>query len=342
MNTLGCCVALALLAPAACSSPTASRTPAAGVQELEARLEAIRRDLKVTGMSAAIVQDGAVSWSRGFGFADREAGVAATPATSYHLASLTKTFAATVLLQLVEEGKLDLEAPVADFGIDLPGVRVKHLLSHTSAGTPGAAFHYDGDRFALLDRVVAVASGRSFAELVVERIVLPLGLSATAPNVQNAAAFGLTGYDPAAFAGNLAAGYTSDGSGRQAYPGHFSTAAGLISSVLDMAAYSQALDADRLLRRETRDRAWTPTLTPAGAALPYGLGWFVTDYRGVKVVWHYGYWTANSSLIVKVPERGLTFVVLANTDGLSRPFNLGAGDLLSSPLAREFLEAFVR
>jgi hypothetical protein len=61
----------------------------------------------------------------------------------------------------------------------------------------------------------------------------------------------------------------------------------------------------------------------------------------VRVIWHYGLWTANSSLIIKVPERSLTFVVLANTDELSAPYQLGAGRLDSSPWAREFLEAFV-
>ncbi|MEO8452833.1 MAG: hypothetical protein ABI647_23795 [Gemmatimonadota bacterium] len=61
----------------------------------------------------------------------------------------------------------------------------------------------------------------------------------------------------------------------------------------------------------------------------------------MRVIWHYGLWTANSSLIIKVPERELTFVVLANSDALSQPYQLGAGKLESSPWAREFLDAFV-
>ena len=58
-------------------------------------------------------------------------------------------------------------------------------------------------------------------------------------------------------------------------------------------------------------------------------------------MWHYGLWTAISSLIIKVPSRGLTFVVLANTDALSSPYPLAAGRLDSSPWARAFLDAFV-
>ena len=57
--------------------------------------------------------------------------------------------------------------------------------------------------------------------------------------------------------------------------------------------------------------------------------------------WHYGYWTGNSSLIIRAPERGLAFVLLANSDGLSRGTSLGTGNLLSSPAARAFLDAFV-
>jgi CubicO group peptidase (beta-lactamase class C family) len=85
---------------------------------------------------------------------------------------------------------------------------------------------------------------------------------------------------------------------------------------------------------------FTASRSTAGEALPYGLGWFVTEKQGVKIVWHYGLWTAISSLIVKVPERGLTFVVLANTSGLSAPYDV-TGDLMNSPWAAEFLNAFV-
>jgi hypothetical protein len=61
----------------------------------------------------------------------------------------------------------------------------------------------------------------------------------------------------------------------------------------------------------------------------------------VRIIWHYGYWVANSSLIIKVPDRGLTFVVLANTDGLSSHYPLGSGQLETSPWARLFLDTFV-
>ena len=71
---------------------------------------------------------------------------------------------------------------------------------------------------------------------------------------------------------------------------------------------------------------------------PVGLGWFVQETRGHRLVWHYGHGLESSSLIVKIPERRVTFVVLANSDGLSRWRRLGDdADVTASPAATLFL-----
>lgn len=318
--------------------------PPRDLPAFEVRLERLRRDLHIPGMSAAIASGQHIAWARGFGYADVEHTVPAADTTSYHLASLTKTFASTVVMQLVESGQLDLEAPVADFGIVLPSpgvVRVKHLLTHTSEGDPGSAYAYNGSRFGLLDRVILRASAESFGQRLERLILAPLHLLHTAPNVLDSASFHLAGLDPVAFERNLAQGYTSDGRMRLSYPGTFGAAAGLIGSAVDVARYSMAIDRNAFLTPETQARVFTPAISTRGDTLPYGLGWFVQRIRGDRVQWHYGYWTGNSSLIIRVPDRGLTFVLLANSDGLSRNTALGAGDLLSSPAARAFLDAFV-
>ena len=87
-------------------------------------LEDMRRELKIPGMSAALIKDQEFVWARGFGYADLENEVEATDDTAYYPASLTKTFASTILMQLVEQGKLDLDDPVSNHGVRIksPGI----------------------------------------------------------------------------------------------------------------------------------------------------------------------------------------------------------------------------
>jgi CubicO group peptidase (beta-lactamase class C family) len=218
-------------------------------------------------------------------------------------------------------------------------VRVWHLLSHTSQSTPpGTGYSYNGNRFGAIEGAFRNTTGVSFAELYEQRIRSVLSLESTVPGVTVG-----VGAAPA-FTTRLAQGYThSDRNPPQtvAYETHFGPAAGMISTPRDIVRFSRALDDGLLVTPASRTRMWTAIRTPAGAALPYGLGWFVQQYDGQTVLWHYGLWTGTSALIIKIPARGLTFVLLANSPGLSEPFPLGAGDLTKSPFAMVFLRAYV-
>lgn len=345
---LRCSLSVLMLAlMTSCGENGSTDSPVVSIADFEARLEQLRVSSHIPAITAVISRDQEIVWVKALGQSDIAGQRPAADTTVYHLASLTKPFFAAVLLQLVEEGKVSLDDPVSMYGIQITGppgtvIRVRHLLSHTSEGTPGTIFSYNGDRFGLLDAVIAQAAGKSVAAALQERVIGPLGLKRTAPNPQSAS-FAESGLNRTAFEANMARGYTYSGGSYRltAYPDYFGAAAGLTASALDMAAFSMAMDRNAVLRQETRSLAFAPTVNPAGGTFPYGLGWFATDYKGVRVVWHYGLWTANSSLIVKVPERSLTFVVLANTDALSGPYQLGPGRLETSPWAREFLEAFV-
>ena len=183
-------IGLVPLLLAGCAAPVA--TPVEEVEnaetwdQFEAELESLRQQMKIPGMSAAVVKDRQVVWARGFGYADVENGVPATAETPYHLASVTKPFAALVIMMLVQDGKLSLDDPVSRYGVSLPEgeqVTVRHLMSHTSAGTPGARYQYDGNRYGLLSQVIQAATGRSFQEWLFERILQPLGMDDTAPSL---------------------------------------------------------------------------------------------------------------------------------------------------------------
>ncbi|NJD20402.1 MAG: beta-lactamase family protein, partial [Gemmatimonadetes bacterium] len=255
-----------------------------GLVGFPARLDSLRVRLRVPGLAVAIAHDGTVVWARGLGMADAATARPASASTPFHLASLTKPFASTVLMQLVESGLVGLDDPVSKYGIQLasPGViRVRHLLTHTSAGAPGSHYQYDGSRFSYLDQVITSATHRSFADLLVERILAPIGLRHTAPTPLAAWAFAFTGLAREAFLSEMASGYELRASAvvRKEHPDYFGTAAGLVASAEDVARFSLAIDEGRLLRADTWAQVFTPATSLSGDTLPYGLGWFIQPYR---------------------------------------------------------------
>ncbi len=350
------------------------RIPVDTLEDLEREMEGLRASLRIPGMSAAIAENERIVWSRGFGASDLERGIIAREDTIYHLASLTKPYASTVLLQLAEEGRLDLNAPVSRFGIAMERsspVKVWHLLSHTSDEPPGKRYRYDGNAFGRLTQVIERATGQPFARELANRIIQPLGLTHTAPNpgdphgfwslfasldvsvsdvARARAEFAASGVKRRQIEAAQAQGYARSW-GRWIWPTGLvgpmrplphgftlSATSGLAASAPDVARFSMALDQGRLLSDAMRARAWTPPSASDGQPLPYALGWFVQKNRQYDLVWHYGHGLESSSLIVKIPKRRVTFVILANSDGLSRWRGLGdSADISGSPAAALFL-----
>jgi CubicO group peptidase (beta-lactamase class C family) len=332
----------------------------------ERQLDQLRALLKIPGLSAAVVRDQEVVWDKGFGFADREKRVLATPETPYHVASLTKTFAATLILRLVEQGKLDLEEPACHYSAAVKDDRIKirHLLTHTFEGTPGERFHYTAAAYWLVNQVIEKAYGKPFRELMVATFLEPLQMDRSVPG-HDMLTKGERWADRLGKEASrryrevlkdLARPYHLDGSGEAvANPPYRADATdagegltsidareGLISTVRDLAKYDAAIDRHQFLRQETQERAWTPAFSSGGHALPHGLGWFAQRYRGLKLVWHYGYWPNNfSALLLKVPEKNVTLILLANSDGLSAPFFSDNNDVETSAFASCFLRLFV-
>ncbi len=308
-------------------------------RSLEQQLESLRQRLRTPSFAAGVVRDGELVWAKGFGYADIENQIEPTEHTPYHLASLTKTFASTILLQLVEQGLIDLDTPIADYGLEIPSegvIMVRHLFSHTSQDPPGRYYRYNGARFGRLDWIIRAATSESFGDLLEERIVHRTGLDDTSPSTY------AENYDSVLV--RLAKPYQVDDEGEFTlgeYPTYFGTSAGLVSSVADLAKYSTGIANHIFVSEETQALAFAPSRSTTGEELPYGLGWFTQDYMGVRLIWHYGYWTCNSSLIITAPDEQLTFIILTNTDALSRGFSLGAGDVLASPAALVFLRALV-
>jgi CubicO group peptidase (beta-lactamase class C family) len=322
---------------------------------LEQQFDELRTILKIPGMSAVILRRQKVLWAKGFGFADLDKRVPATPETLYHIASLTKTFAATLIMQLVEQGKLDLDEPISHYSSDFKddAVKIKHLLSHTSQGVPGDQYAYSGNRYAYLTNVLEKKTGKSFRQLLVETFLSPLGMTSCVPGHDVVAdrdkwspllgQENLAGYEKSLT--RFAKPYRLYGAQEIVATGYpprgISAAAGLLSTVVDLARFDAAIDLHRFLKSETQERAWTPFVSNSGKTLPHGLGWFSEKYHDTRLIWHYGYWPDSfSATYAKVPEKDLTLILLANSDGLSAPFYY-TGGVETNPFACTFLRLFV-
>jgi len=349
-------LALTLLVSACAREPEEANAFNASVMaSFGAQMDELREDLKIPAISVAVVQDQKLVWSQGFGMADVENGIPATANTPYGLASVTKPFAAFLLMKQVEAGWIDLDTPISDFGLDLgnPAITVRHLLSHTSEGTPGSYYQYNGGRYAYLSVIVEQLYGDSFRNVLRHEILEPLKMNDTALNVGGCGIdyflSTLPANDPerafehvyrhAAVPYQYAPSYDVYPVGQ---PDYANAAAGLISTVNDLARFAAAIESDALVSAETKQTMFTPTRLNSGAPAPYGLGWFTETYNGTRLIWHYGYGTY-SALFVMVPDLELTFIVLANSQNLSRPFTLGFEDIsvLISPFALAFYQTFV-
>ena len=344
------------------------------VTTFKMRVEKLREKHAIPGLSLAVRYRQQILFAEGFGYTNLEKKISATPETPYNLASLTKPFAAAVLMKLEEEGRLDLDAELAvllenkvmtrgkytfhgyadacqkireasrnpsfrryaslirDYRCDSEPITVRHLLTHTAQGVPGENYRYNGFLFGFLSSVAEVASGKDFDQLLVETIIKPLDMDRTIPTwddrIRDRVLIERATYyrkEPFGFAPSE-------------YRTRLSASAGMVSTVMDLAKFDQAMDQDLVVSKTSKEAILTATRSSSGIKLPYGLGWFVQEYQGMKLVWHYGHAPkAYSSLILKCLDRDATLILLANSDGASAPFDLGAGDVMKSPFASAFI-----
>lgn len=306
-------MALALMAALAggCRSarPEGSqRSWAANVSAFEREIEDLRSALAIPGLAYVIVKDGEPVASKAFGSV-QEAAEPFTTASPLRIASVTKSFTSVVVMQLVEEGRLDLDAPARRYVPDLAvpeDVLVRHLLTHTSEGVVGEEYVYGTTRYAKLGRVIEAVTGNPFEQVLRERVLERAGMRV----------------------------YPSPALGAHA---------GLVSTTQDMGLYLEALGSGRLLKASTLERLTSPSRSTTGRPLPVSLGWFAQTVQGQRIVWSFGQDDPEHSgaLLVYAPERGISLFVLANSNVLSDPFRLLMGDVSKSPFAMSFLRLFV-
>ena len=331
--------ALALLAGCGRANERADAGIAARVDALVA---AYQRDTYAPGVSVAVIRGGRDTLvHRGYGVANVEHGVPATPHTVYRIGSITKQFTAAAVLQLAEQGRLSLDDSI---GRHLPGlpeawrpVRIHQLLNHTSGVPdliavprfpdwvaddlapdsviglvryfamdfePGTAWSYSNIGYTLLGLLIEKVSGQPYARYLESRILQPLGLAATRY------------CDVTPIIRHRAAGYRQRDTG-VVNARHTSmtvpyAAGGLCSTVGDLAAWNRALAGGRVIS----PTSWARMTTSQGAAVPrgYGFGVNVRPLDAHRAVWHAGGLEGFRAVNLYLPDDSLSVTVLTNLE----------------------------
>lgn len=341
--------------------------------EFSLELDSLRKAKHIPGLAAAIIKDKKIVWSEGYGASHFDTGDGdefkkVTPDTPFWIASVTKTFLGLVFLQLEEEGKINLNYAINDmpgwstfcnwlenskivFGknlqCDLP-ITLNNVLNHTVNGEPGTQFLYNPIMYSRLSRYVehlygnpisAAEQGHNkLAQLIQEKILGPAGMTRTMSS-QWQREKPLVYFD-------MAQGYRYENGRYTASLGlverHLSGGAGIVSTITDLAKYDIALDKGLLASSAVMEKLWAPAVTPDGSELPYAFGWYVQDYNGEKLFWHSG-WDEEagfSALYLKIPERNLTLILLANSEGIWWGNPLDRAEVEKSLFAKLFLDKF--
>ena len=346
-------LAAALTASSAAQAPVPARTDTTGrsdarLDALASLAEAKMKEHGVPGLALGILQDGTVSF-RGLGVTNLEDQLPVTAHTVFPIASISKTFAATAILRLVEQGKLDLRAPVRRY---LPEFRVRdeavsrdvtlwHLLTHTG-GWEGqvsgpergedtlrnfvasitdlmqvapmeAAWSYNNAGFSVAGRVIEAATGTSINRAMRELVFQPLGLEHA----------GTTAGD--FITQRFAAGHsTRDGSTaliRPFSPSVSVTAGGIGLCMTDLLAYARfhlgdgtSSKGERLLTRASLELMRTPQLRKQSTDDEMGVGWHLRHVGPVRTASHGGTLGGHILLLEIVPERNFGIGILTNAN----------------------------
>jgi len=361
--SLVCGVLVVLAGPTVLPAQEPGLSPAQRTQ-FEAAVSKFMTANSVPGVSVALVENGDLVWSAGFGMADLENFVPATSQTLYRLGSISKPLTATAAMQLWERGKLDLDAPVQKYCPEFPRkketITTRELLGHL-----GGIRHYkstaEGDRES--DNVEhfenPIAGGIKFFEN--DPLVAPpgthfhystQGYTLVGCAIEGAsgekyvdfmkanvlAAAGMThtrADDRYAIIPNRTRFYQKDKTGAVVNADFLDSSykipgGGWLSSAEDMARFEVAMLRDQLMRRPTRDLMFTPLKPSDGSEDTYGLGFGRIQAAGFAEVGHTGSQQGTSTAILIAPDKGAGVVVLINMEDI--PANKLAHQLMSQIL----------
>jgi CubicO group peptidase (beta-lactamase class C family) len=300
---------------------------------------------KTPGLSVGFLKDD-FTWTQGFGYADLENRVPAQPQSSYRMASITKTFTATAVLQLMEAGKMNLSADIQTYVPYFPHkkwpITVRQLLGHMGGiphyvdrekelhikehrttreavaifqdydliAEPGTKYYYSSYGYNLLGAAIEEVSGQSYGPYIKEHIFAPLGMEDTRMD------------DPSALIPNRVKGYRLmngtvvnseyiDTSSRFA-------AGGTRSTVVDLLKYARGIIDGKLLHEETWRLMFEPLATGDGILTGKGLCWNVSPWKGHFQIFHGGSQQETRTFLMIFPQEKFALAVASNMENFDR------------------------
>lgn len=311
-------------------------------------IQNVMQSHELPGLALGIVADNEIIYARGFGVRSIETGEPVSNTTIFHLASISKPFVATGIVQLVEQGKIELDTPILTylpyFKLDderYPEITIRQMLCHVAGmpdeedyewdqpqydegaleryvrslshrkllSNPGEKFAYSNIAFECLGDVIAKVSGMSFDDYVKEHILNPAGMTESSFLM------------PAQLSEHWAAPHVRllENLAWTGYPynrmhGPSST---LHSNALEMCNWAITnlnrgqFNGTRILNLDSYDLLWKPQ-AKRGEDEYVGLSWFLGEYRGEKTVRHGGGDTGFRSQLVLLPDKLAAVVVLCN------------------------------
>lgn len=297
------------------------------------------------GISVGFIKDD-FTWARGFGYADLENRVSAKRESSYRMASITKTFTAFAVLQLVEAGKMDLDAKIQTYVPYFPQkkwpVTIRQLLGHMGGiphyvdrdkelhnkthkntreaiaifqyfdlvAEPGTKYHYSSYGYNLLGAAIEKASGLSYGEYIQRYIFDPLGMSDSRMD------------DPTAPILNRVKGYrfVSGSIARSEYVDISSrfAAGGTRSTVVDLLKYARGIIQGKLLEPQTWRQMLVPMATKDGLLTGRGMSWMVRPRRGHFQISHGGSQAETKTYFLIFPIVNFAVAISSNLESFER------------------------
>lgn len=361
--TMWTALALALVGPVAdtpgpcetivSNSPAPRKQePLAPAGDIDRYIGCEMKERGIPGVALAISRRGRIVTQRAYGLASVQNDAPVTPRTRFAIASITKPITAVGIMLLVEDGKLDLEAPVSRYLTDAPlewrRMTVKHLLNHTS-GMPGLdAGWSQRTKQQGYDLVRSLSRDRSAEQEYKLARRDPLLFQPGTNWTYSDVGYFLLGVITERVSGmpwrdfvrrriftplGMTDSYVLDQWGIYKDEARLYTIRegvlanarrdlqietpsyhGIFSNVIDLTKFDAALYTDRLLTAESRRAMWSPTKLPGGV-FPYGLGWEVWSWRGHAAQFHGGY---TGTELLRLPDDKLTVIVLTNLGATTR------------------------